>query len=142
MPLLAQNGLDILEIGVPFSDPIADGPTIQRSSQIALDHHVTMATILADVRAFRRAGVTTPFVSMTYCNPVHAMGIERFFSQAQAAGVDGVILPDIIPEESAPYARAAKKHKIHIIHLVTPATPKERARKIASKPADFSTRSR
>lgn len=137
VPLLQESGLDILEIGVPFSDPIADGPTIQRSSQIALRHHVTLKSILSQVRQFRQRGVTIPFVIMTYGNPVHAMGIEKFFALSKAAGVDGVILPDIIPEEAAPYEKAAKRHQLHVIHLVTPATPRARAKQIVKKTRGF-----
>src|ERR1035437_6410605 len=115
VPLLETAGLDLLEIGVPFSDPIADGPTIQHSSQIALQNGVTLVWILQSVAKLRRQGVKLPIILMSYCNPIHAMGIEAFFKAARGAGVDGLIVPDLIPEESAPYTRSAARQGVALI---------------------------
>jgi tryptophan synthase alpha chain len=137
VPLLERNGVDILEIGVPFSDPIADGPTIQHASEVALKNGVTLDWILNTVKTLRQGGVQLPLVFMSYCNPIHAMGIARFFQKAKSAGVDGVIIPDVVPEEGGPYARAAKQHGLDLIYLVAPTTPKARIRMIANKTHGF-----
>jgi tryptophan synthase alpha chain len=137
VPLLEKNGVDILEIGVPFSDPIADGPTIQHASEVALKNGVTLDWILNSVRALRRAGVRLPLVFMSYCNPIHAMGIDRFFQKAKSSGVDGLIIPDLVPEEGAPYARAAKRYGMDLIYLVAPTTPPPRMRAIAEQTRGF-----
>src|ERR1035437_3760005 len=128
IPLLEKAALELLEIGVPFSDPIADGPTIQHSSQIALQNGVTLVWILQSVTQLRRQGVKLPIILMSYCNPIHAMGIDKFFKQAQASGVDGLIIPDIILEEGEPYAQSAAKHGIDLVYLVAPTTPRARIR--------------
>jgi tryptophan synthase alpha chain len=137
VPLLEENGIDILEIGVPFSDPIADGPTIQYASEVALKNGVTLDWILNSVKTLRQEGIRLPLILMSYCNPVHAMGLERFFQRAKASGVDGVIIPDLVPEEGRPYARAAKQYGIDLIYLVAPTTPKARLRAIAKETHGF-----
>jgi tryptophan synthase alpha chain len=137
VPLLEQNGVDILEIGVPFSDPIADGPTIQYASEIALKNGVTLDWILNSVKALRQEGVRLPIIFMSYCNPIHAMGSDRFFQKAQYAGVDGVIVPDLVPEEGGPYAHAARRYGLDLIYLVAPTTPKARIRAIAKQTHGF-----
>jgi len=137
VPLLEQNGVDILEIGVPFSDPIADGPTIQYASEVALKNGGTLDWILYSVKTLRHEGVRLPLVLMSYCNPVHAMGIDRFFRRAKSAGVDGVIIPDLVPEEGGPYARAAKRNGIDLIYLAAPTTPQARIRMIAKQTHGF-----
>jgi tryptophan synthase alpha chain len=137
VPLLEQNGVDVLELGVPFSDPIADGPTIQFASQVALKNGVTLDWILNSVKALRGEGVRFPIIFMSYCNPIHAMGIDRFFQRAQSAGVDGVIIPDLVPEEGGPYGRAAKRYGLDLIYLVAPTTPKARIRAIAKQTHGF-----
>ncbi len=137
VPSLAEAGLDVLEIGVPFSDPIADGPTIQEASQAALKYHVTAKSIFRTVRSLRQAGFELPVVLMTYSNPVYAMGLPAFFSHCQSAGVDGVILPDIIPEEGLEYERAARARGVHVIYLVAPTTPVHRLRFVARKSRGF-----
>src|SRR5581483_10083554 len=103
VPLLEKAGVDLLEIGIPFSDPMADGPTIQHSSQVALKNGATLHWVLHSVRLLRKQGVKLPLIFMSYCNPIHAMGTKEFFRQAKASGVDGVIIPDMIPEEAASY---------------------------------------
>src|ERR1019366_1800384 len=137
VPLLEKSGIDLLEVGVPFSDPIADGPTIQQSSQAALAHGTTLAWILSSISQLRRRGVQIPLILMSYCNPVHAMGIETFFRRARSAGVDGVILPDLIPEEADAYTRGARRQGIDLIFLVAPTTPKARIRMIAGRTSGF-----
>jgi len=136
LPLLENAGLDLLEIGIPFSDPIADGPTIQKASQTALENGVTMAWTLAATRRLR-AKMTIPFIYMTYCNPIYAMGVERFFKAAKASGVDGVIVPDLIPEEAALYRKAAEKNNIHLIYLASPTTPADRLKTIGQATRGF-----
>jgi tryptophan synthase alpha chain len=137
VPVLEKSGVDLLEVGVPFSDPIADGPTIQQSSQAALAHGATLAWILSSISHLRRRGVQIPLILMSYCNPVHAMGIETFFRRARLAGVDGLIIPDLIPEEAGAYARAARRQGIALIFLVAPTTPKARLRMIAGRTSGF-----
>jgi len=136
VPLLERAGLDLLEIGVPFSDPIADGPTIQRSSQVALENGTTLAWILQTVRGLRRS-VQLPMVLMSYSNPIFSMGVAKFFRAAAEAGVDGVIIPDLILEESSDFAQAARRSGVHLIFLVAPTTPPERIRKIAAATRGF-----
>jgi tryptophan synthase alpha chain len=135
--LLENAGVDLLEIGVPFSDPLADGPTIQHSSQVALKNGVTLDWILKTVHQLRNDGVHLPFIFMSYCNPIHAMGLDRFFKRGQASGVDGLIIPDMIPEEAAPYARMSEKYGMDLIYLVAPTTPKSRIRWIAQRTHGF-----
>ena len=119
---LPGAGADIIEIGMPFSDPVADGPAIQRASQRALASGTTLARILELVAGFRRNDEATPIVLMGYFNPVHHYGPERFTLDAARAGVDGLIIVDLPPEEEGdlrPFAQAAG---LHLIRLVTPTT--------------------
>jgi len=136
VPLLEEAGLDLLELGVPFSDPIADGPTIQHSSQIALNNGATLSWILKSVRELR-ARVKLPLVLMSYSNPIYSMGPKRFFEQAKQAGVDGVIIPDLIPEESGEFGRSARQTGVHLIYLAAPTTPKARLSRIARASRGF-----
>ena len=132
MHALVAGGADAIELGVPFSDPMADGPTIQRSSERALLHNLSLADILADVAAFRRVNAHTPVVLMGYANPVEAMGIDRFADAAAASGVDGVLVVDYPPEEAQPLARALEARGVDIIFLVAPTTTDARMREIAT----------
>jgi tryptophan synthase alpha chain len=129
VPRLAQAGVDLLEIGVPFSDPIADGPTIQAASQKALQNGVNLRWILATVAALRRKN-QLPIVLMTYCNPILAMGGDRFFRLARTAGVDGVIIPDLTPEEGADFGNSASNNEIDMIYLVAPTSSEKRIRAV------------
>ncbi len=133
---LAAAGADLIELGVPFSDPVADGPTIQRSSQRALEQGVDMAWVLARLREFR-ARHDTPVVLFTYLNPVLAYGAERFLSDAVAAGAEGVLLTDLPvgsdPELEATFERAP----IALVRLLAPTTPPARARAIAARAQGF-----
>jgi len=135
--LFEKAGVDLIEIGVPFSDPIADGPTIQYASEVALKNGVTLDWILRSVRSLRQKGVRLPLLLMSYCNPICAMGIERFFAKASAAGVDGVIIPDLVPEEGRPYTLASKRYGLDLVYLVVPTTPKSRIRWIARQTHGF-----
>jgi len=129
-------GVDLVEIGVPFSDPIADGPTIQFSSQKALESGITPALLLAWVKKFRKTH-QTPIVLMTYMNPIQRMGLGTFARRAREAGVDGVIVPDLIIEEGQPLEKALGPAGIHLIYLVAPTTPPERRTKIAQRSRGF-----
>src|SRR5690606_32514149 len=101
MHQLTQSGVDLIELGVPCSDPMADGPTIQRSSERALKHHINLKDVFAMVAQFRKTNQNTPVVLMGYANPVEAMGYRNFVEGASNAGVDGVLIVDYPPEESA-----------------------------------------
>ena len=132
MQALVAAGADVIELGVPFSDPMADGPTIQRSSERALRQGTSLADILADVGAFRRIDKDTPVVLMGYANPLEAMGIERFADAAATSGVDGVLVVDYPPEEASPLARALEARGMDIIFLIAPTTTEARMREIAA----------
>ena len=122
MRALVAGGADIIELGVPFSDPMADGPTIQRASERALAQGMTLHRVLALVDEFRKENATTPVVLMGYANPVEAYGIDAFARDAQAAGVDGVLVVDYPPEECAVFAAAMKRAQIDPIFLLAPTS--------------------
>ena len=126
MHALARAGADVIELGVPFSDPMADGPVIQRSSERALKHGVTLRDVLAMVAAFRKAGGETPVVLMGYANPIERMGLAAFVKEAQVAGVDGVLIVDYPPEESAGWLEALRGTAIDPIFLLSPTSSDER----------------
>jgi tryptophan synthase alpha chain len=128
---LVHAGADVIELGVPFSDPMADGPVIQRASERALAQHVSLSDVLSVVEQFRRGNGTTPIVLMGYANPIEAMGITTFADRAQAAGVDGVIVVDYPPEESAEYAKLMNERGIAPIFLLAPTTPESRIVEVA-----------
>jgi tryptophan synthase alpha chain len=119
--LLEESGADIIELGVPFSDPMADGPTIQLSSERALSSGTTLTAILGTVRNVRRTS-HIPIILMGYLNPIHAYGYKRFCGDAAKAGVDGVLLVDMPPEESDEFLRCAKDHGLNVIFLLTPTS--------------------
>ena len=122
MHALARGGADVIELGVPFSDPMADGPVIQRSSERALKHHVSLKDVLAMVREFRRTDDATPVVLMGYANPIERMGLAAFVKEAGAAGVDGVLIVDYPPEESGPWLEALKGSPLDPIFLLSPTS--------------------
>jgi tryptophan synthase alpha chain len=126
MRALCAAGADIIELGVPFSDPMADGPVIQRASERALALGVGLKDVLGIVADFRREDDTTPVVLMGYANPVEAMGVATFAKAAQSAGVDGVIVVDYPPEEAMEFASLLLTHSIATIFLVAPTTPEAR----------------
>src|SRR3989449_2305809 len=123
---LVESGADILEIGVPFSDPMADGPVIQRSGERALKHGVSLSDVLKLVTEFRKADSATPIVLMGYANPIEAMGTMQFLRAAKAAGIDGVIVVDYPPEECAEFSAAAKEQDIDPIFLLAPTSTDKR----------------
>ncbi|MBI2753237.1 MAG: tryptophan synthase subunit alpha [Betaproteobacteria bacterium] len=131
MQALRESGADILELGVPFSDPMADGPVIQRSSERALAKGMSLAGVLAIVREFRARDADTPVVLMGYANPVEAMGVENFILAAAQAGVDGVIVVDYPPEECAQFADLARRHGIDPIFLLAPTSTDRRIEEVA-----------
>ena len=128
---LAANGADVIELGVPFSDPMADGPVIQRASEHALRNGIGMTDVLAFVRAFRATDQTTPVVLMGYANPIERMGTAAFLAAASEAGVDGVLVVDYPPEESADFAAAARERGIDPIYLLAPTSGEERIDAVA-----------
>ena len=128
---LVEGGADIVELGVPFSDPMADGPVIQRAGERALKHGVGLLDVLGMVREFRAQDVATPVVLMGYENPIEAMGVEHFIAQARAAGVDGLIVVDAPPEECADLVRLTRENGIDMIFLVAPTSTDARIREIA-----------
>jgi tryptophan synthase alpha chain len=124
-------GADVLEIGVPFSDPMADGPVIQRAGERALKHGVGMPQVLSMVREFRRRDEVTPVVLMGYANPIEAFGVERFAGEARAAGVDGTIVVDYPPEECGPFAESMRKQGMDLVFLLAPTSTAERVAAVA-----------
>lgn len=133
---MCENGLDILEIGVPFSDPSADGPVIQRSSSRALKHRVSLATVMAMVERVRRR-TAIPIIIFSYYNPVLAYGLDRFQKDAVLAGADGVLVVDLPLEESDELTSSWTNPDFSFINLVAPTTPRERMAKIAAKSSGF-----
>jgi tryptophan synthase alpha chain len=133
---LAAKGADLIEVGVPFSDPIADGPTIQHSSQIALTNGSTVKSVLADVRD-ARSQTNVPVVLMGYINPILHYGVELFMRDAVESGVDGLIVPDLLPEESQEIRTLASKYGISLVFLIAPTSSDERIRYIDSLTTDF-----
>ena len=137
MHALAAAGADIIELGVPFSDPMADGPTIQRSSEHAIARGAGLGYVFDCVRAFRKHDVATPVVLMGYLNPVEIRGAERFAREAVAAGVDGVLLVDLPPEESAEFRAAFVPHGLALILLAAPTTSDARLSELCAGAAGY-----
>jgi tryptophan synthase alpha chain len=131
MRALVEAGCDILELGVPFSDPMADGPVIQRSGERALRQGVGLRDVLGLVRDFRHQNSQTPIVLMGYANPIEAMGVEKFVREAKDAGVDGVIVVDYPPEECAQFAALARQAGIDPIFLLAPTSTEQRIQEVA-----------
>ena len=128
MHALVEAGADVIELGVPFSDPMADGPTIQRSSERALARGAGLGWVLEAVREFRGRDAATPVVLMGYLNPIEIRGAARFAQAAADAGVDGVLLVDLPPEESAAFREAFSAHGIALVLLASPTTTDARLR--------------
>lgn len=137
MHALVEAGADIIELGVPFSDPMADGPVIQRASERALANKVGLRDVLAMVAEFRKGDDKTPVVLMGYANPVEHMGYEAFARAAKSAGVDGVLTVDIPPEESAGVADVFKAAGLDPIFLLSPTTPEARVGQVAAAAGGF-----
>ena len=133
---IARCGADIVELGVPFSDPLADGPSIQASSFRALEHGATVRGVLANVREIRTS-CSVPIVLMTYFNPVQKYGLERFAADAAEAGADGVIMTDLPPEEAGDWKKAADSAGLSTIFLLAPTSTKERIELTAKLDSGF-----
>lgn len=127
--LLEECGADIVELGVPFSDPLADGPTIQRSSERALKNGVTLRKAISHVKDIRQMS-QIPIVLMTYFNPVFKYGVENFIKNAKIAGVDGVIIPDLPPDEAEDFIKLSREAALDTIFLLAPTSTEDRIKKI------------
>jgi tryptophan synthase alpha chain len=136
VPLLANNGCDIVELGIPFSDPLADGTTIQRASYEALRQGVTPRVCLEVAQELRRQ-VKIPLVFMTYYNPVLKFGLEQFCSECVRAGIDGLIIPDLPPEEGEELEKSTRRQGLDLIYLLSPASTEERIELVARKSCGF-----
>lgn len=133
---MCRSGVDILELGVPFSDPTADGPVIQRSSARALASGATLASVFEMTRQLRER-YTIPIVLFSYYNPILQLGPEKFYHQAVQAGADGLLVVDLPPEESAELTDSWPGRDLYLIRLIAPTTPAERMRRIAESGAGF-----
>lgn len=131
-----EAGADMIEIGIPFSDPIADGPTIQEAGQAALSNSATLDDVFSLLTDTRKK-LSVPLIIMSYANLLLNHGLERFFKRAYIAGVRGVVIPDLIIEESLPFREAANNYGVKLVQFVTPTTPKMRLRQIAKTAQGF-----
>lgn len=134
---LSDNGADIIELGVPFTDPIADGPTIQKATERALQNPFNMEDIFELVSHFRSEGYETPILLMSYANPVFVMGYEVFAKKAVEAGVDAALLTDLPPEEADDHLKAASNHGLGTVFLCSPTTTLERLKMIDDASSAF-----
>ena len=130
-------GADVIELGVPFSDPVADGPVIQRASERALKHGTSLAQVLTLAAEIRQQAQSTGLVVFSYLNPILRMGMEKFCKVARAAGVDGVLVTDLPVEEAGEYLRMVREYDLSPIFLAAPTSPDERLRKIAEASRGF-----
>lgn len=134
---LAAEGADGFEIGMPFSDPLADGPVIQMATQTALDNGVTVQKCLDAVRALRQRGVQQPMLMMGYVNPMLAYGVDAFVRAAKEAGADGLIIPDLPPEEAGQFAQACRHEGLALIFFLAPTSNSQRIELVASHATGF-----
>lgn len=134
---LPAAGVDIIELGLPFTDPMADGPTIQRAGQRALEAGMTLIKTLDMVHTFRESDQTTPIVLMGYYNPIYSYGVPRFLSDAQSAGIDGLIVVDLPPEEDDELCLPARDAGLNFIRLATPTTDNARLAKVMQNTSGF-----
>lgn len=137
MHALVRHGADLLELGMPFSDPMADGPVIQQANERALAKGVGLKHVLDAVTAFRAGDATTPVVLMGYLNPIERYGFVRFAEAAAAAGADGMLLVDCPIEESGEYAETIQRLGLHQVFLLAPTTPLARRQQIAARASGF-----
>ncbi|NQT22714.1 MAG: tryptophan synthase subunit alpha [Candidatus Omnitrophica bacterium] len=133
---LAKNGVDLVELGIPFSDPLADGPTIQAASQRALKKGITIRSILRMARSLRKK-TEIPFVFMTYYNPIYQYGLKKFVDDSKRSGVDGVIVPDLPPEEAGELLGYSQDNLFSVVFLAAPTSTNERLKTIAKKSGSF-----
>lgn len=134
---LVSVGADIIELGVPFSDPMADGPTIQRSYERALKHNVSLENVLEMVAEFRQKDTGTPVILMGYANPVESIGYQKFSARAKECGVDGVLVVDYPPEECEEWLESLQLNRIDAIFLLSPTTPETRIKQVAKRAQGF-----
>ncbi|MEJ2405756.1 MAG: tryptophan synthase subunit alpha [Candidatus Thiodiazotropha sp.] len=134
---LVSAGADVIELGVPFSDPMADGPVIQRASERALEYHVSLSNVLEMVKQFRNHDGETPVVLMGYLNPIEIMGYENFAERAADAGVDGVLIVDVPPEEGEALQAILKAWDLDQIYLIAPTSTEERIQRICDLSSDL-----
>jgi tryptophan synthase alpha chain len=147
--VLAKNGADLIEVGLSFSDPLADGPVIQKATQIALEHGITVKKSLAAVAELRKRGVSIPLILMGYFNPMLAYGLEKFVHDAREAGADGFIIPDLPPEEAGEFEAILNAGRVDgddlspsyrdlpLIQMLAPTSPNERMESIARNAKGF-----
>lgn len=132
-----EAGADLIELGIPFSDPLADGATIQQATHQALEHGTTVETCLQTVAELRRRGLETPLILMGYFNPIFQRGITRFCANAATAGADGLIVPDLPPEEADELRQACRAHDIDLIFLLAPTSDDARIRRVVELSTGF-----
>ncbi|MFN8470613.1 MAG: tryptophan synthase subunit alpha [Anaerolineae bacterium] len=137
VPAAERAGADLFELGIPFSDPLADGATIQAATQRALDQGLKLDACFRQVRQLRDAGVTAPFCFMGYYNPIFQRGVDRFCAEAAEAGVDGFIVPDLPPEEADDLAEAARRRDLDLIFLLAPSSTEARIRTVCERASGF-----
>src|SRR3989338_442823 len=137
IPVLEEAGTDILELGFPFSDPLADGPTIQFASECALRKGVRIQDALRLVREMRKNGVVFPILFFSYANPVFKYGVNRLASDLKASGFDGLIIPDLLIEEGKQFEPIFRKARLSLVYLIAPTTNKLRMKQIAARSNGF-----
>ncbi len=131
-----STGADMMELGIPFSDPLADGPQVQLSSQIALEHGTDLDAVFSLATSIRKES-DIPLIAMGYFNPIYSRGVAEFVQEAVASGIDGLIIPDLPPEEAIYLIELAKEHELSTIFLVAPTSSKERVKSIEKACSDF-----
>jgi len=127
------GGADLMELGIPFSDPLTDGPTIQYSTQVALQNGMTVGRCIAAVRSLREMGIQVPFLLMGSCNPLLAYGLKRFVKEVAESGANGLIVPDLPPEEASELSSLCSDHGVALVHLVAPNSTEDRIELIAGR---------
>ena len=137
MHAMVDAGVDVIELGVPFSDPMADGPVIQKASERALESHTSLHDVIGMVKEFRKTNNDTPVILMGYLNPVEIMGYENFAKQAAEAGVDGVLTVDLPPEEATGAIEIFRNNNLDPVFLIAPTTTDDRMKKICSVASGF-----
>jgi tryptophan synthase alpha chain len=137
VPAMVRAGADLIELGMPFSDPLMDGPTVQRTNQIAIARGFKTAMMFDIAREIRELGIETPLILMGSFNPILRYGTDRFVAECAAAGIDGLIVPDLPPEESEEVEDACRRHGRDLIWLVAPTSSEERLADIASRASGF-----
>ena len=134
---LSQSGVDVIELGVPFSDPLADGPTNQKASERALASGTNLSSILSTVKKLRDSGLETPIVLFSYLNPIYAMGYESFAEECKRVGVDGALVLDLPPEEAGQYIEVMRRQNIDTVFLASPTTTENRLKLINQESRGF-----